>query len=149
MINFTKLILATALIATPLSHALAQMRGSGVAGTGVDFVGGIGPVANNPGVAGTGGAGGGDGASGGGGDGDGSSDGGTGTAGGGTYGDYGAVRGVASLDTFSKPVELSIPVANPDTGGDVLTIQKVEDGKVQTYGGTYESGTVNTNRRGF
>lgn len=142
MISFTRLVVATALIATPMSYALAQMKGSGVAGTGVDFVGGIGPVANNPGVAG---------ASGGGAGGDGSSEGGTSTAGGGTYGDYGAVRGVASLDTFSKPVELTI---TPDSSVDSshtepLTIQKIDEGAIQTQGGSNENGRVNTNRGRF
>lgn len=86
MIKFTKFTLvAAAFVAAPMAFA-QTMQASGVAGTGVDFVGGITPVSSNPGVAGP--SGGGDGGTGGG-----------SPIGGGTYGDYGAVRGVFALDT--------------------------------------------------
>lgn len=55
MIKFTKLAIAAALVATPMVLQAAEINASGVGGTGVDFVGAITPVANNPGVAAPGG----------------------------------------------------------------------------------------------
>lgn len=50
MTKFMKLAVVATLAAAPMGYAVAQMTGSGVTGTGVDFMGGTVPVANNPGV---------------------------------------------------------------------------------------------------